>query len=63
MATPPSPGELSSLETQITALALRISALMENPDGDRTDENSTLLEVERHLQAAQRELSRLGRQR
>jgi len=54
--------ELSSIASQIDDLAGRVGALLENlSDCNRVDGQSPLLEVERHLLSAHRELERLIR--
>ncbi|MBC8364073.1 MAG: hypothetical protein H8E59_03615 [Actinobacteria bacterium] len=58
----PSDAELSSVVGQLDALLDRIGELLDNgPDGERTDDTAGLLEVERHLQGARRELGRTRR--
>jgi hypothetical protein len=54
--------ELSSITAQLTDLAQRVEELASTPDGgERSDDRSGLLEVERHLRAALRELNRTRR--
>ena len=52
-------GELSSISTQIDDLISRVEKILEKSSLDRTDENAGLLEVERHLRSARREVNRL----
>ncbi|MED5221172.1 MAG: hypothetical protein VYD11_06035 [Actinomycetota bacterium] len=54
--------ELSSITAQLADLAQRVEELASTPDGgERADDRSGLLEVERHLRAALRELDRTRR--
>jgi hypothetical protein len=58
----PSDAELSSVVGQLDALLDRIGELLDGgPDGERTDDTAGLLEVERHLRGARRELGRTRR--
>ena len=58
----PSDAELSSVVGQLDALLERIGELLSHGgDGDRTDDTAGLLEVERHLRGARRELGRTRR--
>ena len=53
--------ELSSVATQLEDLALRVSALSAEDDPIRAMDRPALLEVERHLRGAMRELERFRR--
>ena len=58
----PSDAEFSSVVGQLDALLERIGELLSHGgDGDRTDDTAGLLEVERHLRGARRELGRTRR--
>ena len=53
--------ELSSIAAQMADLVRRVVALTEQGDGVRDGERPALLEVERHLRGAMRELERSRR--
>ena len=53
--------ELSSIAAQMAELVRRVVALTEQVDGIRAGERPALLEVERHLRGAMRELERSRR--
>ena len=53
--------ELSSVATQLDDLVLRVVALSEEEDPSRAVDRPALLEVERHLRGAIRELERFRR--
>ncbi len=54
--------ELSSLASQLDELIGRVGTILGNTEqGDRADGQSALLEVERHLVGARRELERRTR--
>jgi hypothetical protein len=58
----PSDAELSSVLSQLDALLERVGELLaDGGNGDRTNDTAGLLEVERHLRGARRELSRTRR--
>ena len=58
----PSDAELSSVVSQLDALLERVGELLvDGGDGDRTNDTAGLLEVERHLRGARRELGRTRR--
>jgi 3-deoxy-D-arabino-heptulosonate 7-phosphate (DAHP) synthase class II len=59
----PSPGELSSLARQLADLADRVAVLVQAGDAESDAAVGSLVEVERHLQGARRELDRLARRR
>ena len=50
--------ELSSIAAQMADMVRRVVALTEQGDGGRAGERPALLEVERHLRGAMRELDR-----
>ena len=54
--------ELSSVATQLDDLVRRLVALSEEEDPSRAVDRPALLEVERHLRGAIRELERFRRQ-
>ncbi len=55
--------ELSSLASQLDELIVRVASILGDMEGgDRSDGQSALLEVERHLVGARRELERRTRQ-
>ncbi|GIT77522.1 MAG: hypothetical protein Ct9H300mP31_20530 [Acidimicrobiaceae bacterium] len=51
--------ELSSVAAQLADLVHRVENLAEEGDADRTEDRSALLEVERHLRGALREMGKL----
>jgi len=53
--------EISSIAAQMADLVRRVVALTEQGDGVRAGERPALLEVERHLRGAMRELERSRR--
>ena len=53
--------ELSSVTAQLADLVRRVEDLAGEGDTDRTEDRSALLEVERHLRGALREMDRSRR--